>query len=352
VAIVGAGIAGITAAISLSKDGHDVSLFERNIEHGSVGAGILLAPNAVTALESLGVDLVSWGLPLQRLDVEDAAGVTLQSMDLRRLLQGSRPLLSLRRVELHQALLAALPSQVKVTMGATLDDVPRTEVDILIGADGIRSEVRDRLVLKVTLRSGGSTCWRAITVNPGIENAFERWGGVARIGVVPLTKGRIYTYLVLTAQPGSPRRYSIGEIRRHFAHFAPPVPKVLDALQAVQLLHHDLEEMDTVLWGRDNTLLIGDAAHAMTPNLGQGAAMAIEDAVVLPAVLASDSPVAELRSLRQDRVAPIQRDSRRLGQVAHWCSPGAIWFRNLLLRMTPQSVSDQQYLKLICPAGK
>jgi len=87
----------------------------------------------------------------------------------------------------------------------------------------------------------------------------------------------------------------------------------------------------------------------MTPNLGQGAAMAIEDAAVLPEVIASDTPVEALRKIRQDRVAKVQKDSRRLGQMAHMQNPVACWLRNAVVGSMPRSFSEKQYLQLIQP---
>src|SRR5258706_9992552 len=129
----------------------------------------------------------------------------------------------------------------------------------------------------------------------------------------------------------------MASIRRHFQAFADPVPAILDVARDVVLLHHDIEEMEAPVWGQGRTVLIGDAAHAMTPNLGQGAAMAIEDAAVLPEVIASDAPAEALRKIRHDRVAKVLQDSRRLGQMAHMENPVACWLRDTLVRYVPRS---------------
>ena len=106
--------------------------------------------------------------------------------------------------------------------------------------------------------------------------------------------------------------------------------------------------MEAPLWGQGRTVLIGDAAHAMTPNLGQGAAMAIEDAAVLPEVIASDAPAEELRKVRHHRVAKVQH-SCRVGQMGHLKNPIACWLRNGLVRYVPRSFSEKQYIRLIEP---
>ena len=182
-----------------------------------------------------------------------------------------------------------------------------------------------------------------------MDKGFEAWGGAARVGAVPLTRGRLYVYLVLAAPPGIPRQTTVGAIKPHFQQFAEPLPRILDALEGTELLHHDLEELAAPVWGRDRIVLIGDAAHAMTPNLGQGAGMCIEDAAVLPAIVAAPSPARALMTLRHERVARIQKESRRLGQIAHWKSPAAVGLRNALLRHMPASISDGNYRRMIEP---
>ena len=175
------------------------------------------------------------------------------------------------------------------------------------------------------------------------------WGGRARIGVAPLSRDRLYVFLVLDAPHGAPRQTSIAHIRDSFRHFADPVPKILDALEGCELLHLDMEELPAPVWGSGRVVLIGDAAHAMTPNLGQGAAAAIQDAIHLPAVLSSSSPACAMESLRHAHIEWLQKSSRRFGQIAHWQSPVSVWARNLLIRTTPQRLNDHFYLRLIAP---
>jgi len=253
------------------------------------------------------------------------------------------------RHELHTALIAALPADVSIQFNERYSSTSASAHDLLIGADGIRSAVREAALGPISLRYSGTTCWRALAHNPGIEGCFEAWGGASRIGVVPLTRNRLYTYLVLTAPSALPRQTSISAIRNHFERFAAPVPRVLDQLESATLLHHDLEELPSPVWGRDRVVLIGDAAHAMTPNLGQGAGMAIADAAVLPQIVSAPDPAKAIRQLRHKRVAAIHKESRTLGKLAHWSSPSAIWIRNALLRVTPASVSDRNYRRMIEP---
>jgi 2-polyprenyl-6-methoxyphenol hydroxylase-like FAD-dependent oxidoreductase len=347
ITIIGAGIAGITAALALRRAGHAITLLERSSGISPIGAGIILAPNAIRILTGLGVNLSAAGYPLQRLAIRSAQGATLQTIDVARILPGAPSPLAFDRHELHTALIAALPADVSIRFSQPYPGSDLPAHDLLIGADGIRSAVRESTLGAVPLRYSGTTCWRALVTNPGINESFEAWGGASRLGVVPLNRNRLYVFLVRTASRALPRQTSIDSIQQHFESFASPVPAILDALAGAELLHHDLEELSAPLWGRDRTILIGDAAHAMTPNLGQGAGMSIEDAAVLPQIVSASNPPEAIRALRHQRVSQIQKQSRILGQLAHWQSTSAILLRNALFRLTPVAVSDRNYRNLI-----
>jgi len=349
ITIVGAGIAGLTAALVLGRRGHRVLVLERSPTLDPVGAGIVLAPNALRILAALGVRLQPCGEPINRITIRNSDGVVLESTEIHRILPSAGPTLAFHRAELHQALLSALDPGVEVRLGTPLSDCAAADSDLLIGADGIRSTVREQICGTLPLRYSGTTCWRATIANPGIEEGFESWGGKARVGAISLTQGRLYVYLVLSAPPGGQRQTSVDAIRARFAHFAAPVQTIMDALAGVELLHHDLEELHEPVWGAGKVVLIGDAAHAMTPNLGQGAAMGIEDAALLPQALASSNPASRMRALRHKRVWRVQRDSRRFGEMAHWDSPAAIWLRNRLIRWIPQSLADRNYRAVVEP---
>jgi 2-polyprenyl-6-methoxyphenol hydroxylase-like FAD-dependent oxidoreductase len=349
ITIVGAGIGGLTAALALHRSGHRISIMERAAALDPVGAGIVLAANAVRILQTLGVNVEGFGRQLHGGTVRTNSGAVIQRLAFDRFLSSVGQVFAFHRAELHGALLAALPKDVPLQLGCRFDSGARPTGDVLIGADGARSNVRESVCGSIPLRYSGYTCWRAILPNPGVAETVEDWGGDARSGVVPLTGDRIYVFLVLTAPAGTPRQTSIEAIRRHFEKFVDPIPAVLDAAREAELLHHDIEELEAPVWGRGKTVLIGDAAHAMTPNFGQGAAMAIEDAALLPEVVSADAPAEALRTLRHERVSKVQEGSRRFGELAHWTSPVAVWLRNGLLRSLPVRLAEKQYLELIEP---
>lgn len=365
VLVVGGGIGGITAAIALSRAGHRVTLAEKAERFAPVGAGIIMAPNATHALASLGVELSAHAFALPSLDVVRADGTLLQRIDAQRLAGEYGPTWALTRPALHAALLAALPAEVEVLKGCAVGEVndlgahvdvalgaeaPR-RFDLVVGADGLRSAVRERLLGPIALRYSGVTCWRGLTPNPGFTRAIEAWGGEARVGVVPLRDERVYYYLVKSAPRQAPTLAWPEGFREAFGHFRGGVEQFLGGLREAPPLHHDLQELPAPVWGRGRVLLLGDAAHGMTPNQGQGAAMAIEDALALVTALdrGAEGALTRYAEKRHDRVRKVQLDSRRLGEISHWRSPLARAARDGLMRLLPASVGLAQVRRMVAP---
>jgi 2-polyprenyl-6-methoxyphenol hydroxylase-like FAD-dependent oxidoreductase len=195
------------------------------------------------------------------------------------------------------------------------------------------------------------TCWRGLAPNPGFTRAIEAWGGEERVGVVPLRDEQVYFYLVRSAPERAPELAWPEGFRAAFGCFRGGIEDLFAGLREAPPLHHDLCELDAPVWGRGRVLLLGDAAHGMTPNQGQGAAMAIEDALALARALArgAEGALGSYAAQRHDRVRRVQLDSRRLGEIAHWRSPLARAARDRLMQLVPASVGLAHYRRVVDP---
>lgn len=359
--IVGAGIGGLTLAAALRHKGIQAEVVERAAAWGPVGTGIVLGLNAMKVLGRIGLaGAVAWrGLEVGSARVTDARGQTLTALDFRSLPNDAGRAYALHRAALHEALLTGVdPASIRLNttvkaieqndsrVAVQFSDGTRGEFDGVIGADGIRSVVRWLAFGESPLYYSGYTCWRFVALGEfKNSDTWEMWGRGRRFGVVPLGDGKVYCFTTLNAPQNDPtmRNISLQDFQKLFAGFQGPAPELLASLESSnQLLWNDLEEVWLDTWVKGRVALLGDAAHAMTPNMGQGAAMAIEDAYVLAEELAGagELPAALQRyeARRRERVDLIQTRSRRFGVVAQWESSPARSLRNFLVRMTPDSV--------------
>jgi 2-polyprenyl-6-methoxyphenol hydroxylase-like FAD-dependent oxidoreductase len=260
------------------------------------------------------------------------------------------PPITMHRADLHEILVAALPPTVEVRTGADIAEVP-THGDLVVAADGIHSALRTRLAPATRVRQSGQVAWRAIA--PGRIDLRGAGGETLgpdgwRFGLAPVGARGVYWY---AAGPGplrtTPPAAQLADLRDRFAGWHAPIAHLLAATRPDDLLHHELADLDPLPPMRfaGRIALLGDAAHAMTPNLGQGAAQALEDAVTLvievgPATTAAEiaDGLARYEAARRPRVAALVRNSRRAGQL--FGTPGRVTaaVRDLALRAIPTKV--------------
>jgi len=373
IAIIGGGIAGLTAAIALRKLGFRPTIFEAAPEIKALGAGLVLAANAIKALERIGIadKVIPAGQLLDTFSVLDQKGLPITVADSRELSDrfGVNNF-AIHRSELHRILLQSIGDldiftgkrAVWVTQAeesATLgfEDGMQYEADIVLVADGIHSSIRQQLVPNSKPRYAGYTCWRAVIKNPGIElkGSSETWAAAGRFGIVPMKHQQIYWFLCINAPQNDPtmRAVMVDDLAARLKDFHAPIPQILKATRNEQLIHNDIIDLAPVkqfAYGR--VLLLGDSAHATTPNMGQGACQAIEDAAVLLdqwEKMADALPAEIFRAFEQRRLKrthSIINRSWNLGKVAQWTSPIAITLRNGLLRRMPDSVNERQMADL------
>ena len=372
VVVAGAGIGGLTLALALRRRGARVRVFERANHLTAAGAGIALPANGVKALQtlSLGQSVMSSGMVVARAAILDSRGRPLgPEVDLTSVYDSmGAPLVALHRARLHSILLDAAGPDVVTTgrqvasfeqnessVHVLLWDGERIAADLLIGADGLHSIVRAQLVDKEPPAYSGYTSWRGATPGHAVQvpnRTSESWGRGERFGIVPIGFGEIYWFAVANAPPNGRDLDVRGELRERFGSWHEPIASIIDATPADRILRTDICDRAAIeRWHQGRVALLGDAAHPMTPNLGQGAGQAIEDAVVLAECLAAMPTLEEaLTRYEQRRVARangIARASRRLGAMAQWSHPGAAWIRDRAMSLIPASVAVRQARKLI-----
>ncbi|MQS10816.1 FAD-dependent oxidoreductase [Streptomyces kaniharaensis] len=370
--VVGGGIGGLAAAIGLRLAGWDVTVVERVAVLDDAGAGISLHANGMRALATLGVgDAVEAAARRQytggtrtpdgrRLAVMDGAALEREL--------GS-PIVGIPRADLHRILREALPAE-SLVIGAEVTDVATSspsrvrvtygdtalDADLVVAADGINSRLRRRLFPS---HPGpvysGSTVLRAITERPadGLTADFElTWGHGAEFGHIAFPDGRAEWHAVLNAPAGVRYRDPLSEVRRRFAGWHEPIPALLAATRPEAVLHHDVNELVTPLpsYTAGRIALLGDAAHAMVPHLGQGACQALEDAVTLAAAVAGERTVkaalTRYDAARRPRSQTVARDARRAGRMGQQLTnPLAVGLRNAAIRLTPPGAMVRTVLK-------
>ncbi|MBQ1162210.1 FAD-dependent monooxygenase [Streptomyces sp. A73] len=352
VIIVGGGIGGLTAAVAFHQRGWQVEVLERAPEFTEIGAGVSIQPNGLRALDALGLGdrLRSCGPADPPAGIRRANGSWLIRNDIDDLKRRFGQWATVHRAALVDLLRAAVPAQA-LRPGTEVRDVRpdgtvrhggRTyAADLVVGADGVHSATRRSLWPHFPgPRYVGYTTWRFIAPPQPIEGSVETWGRGERFGYAPMPDGRIYCYALANAPIGS--RTQLERLRERFAHWHGLIPALLNTADEGAVLQHDtyeLPELATYVSGK--VAVIGDAAHAMTPNLGQGACQALEDAVTLAAAvdtLGVRAGLEEYDRVRRPRTRMIARRSRQVGAPAHWTSPPLAALRDVALPLLPKGL--------------
>jgi 2-polyprenyl-6-methoxyphenol hydroxylase-like FAD-dependent oxidoreductase len=339
--------------------GIDAAVFERAPELHEVGAGVSLWSNAVTALARLGVRdaVVAAGAPLERTVTMTADGTVLSDVSLCAMARElGQPSICVHRADLQRTLASAV-DPARIHLGATCvgveqdgDGVAARFADgrvergsILIGADGIRSVVREGLWGRGCPRYAGYVAFRGIARGeyPGLPagTALLGLGRGAQLGIVRCAAGRVYWFAGVNAPEGTDAADGSRKERARatFSGWFPLVATAIEATPEDALLVNDIvDRPPSRRWGVGRITLLGDAAHPTTPNLGQGACQALEDAVVLATALRDAGVGADAlrryEATRRRRTAMITRQSWWLGKMLQLESPLAIRARNALLR--------------------
>jgi 2-polyprenyl-6-methoxyphenol hydroxylase-like FAD-dependent oxidoreductase len=354
VLIVGAGIAGLALARALTRQGLAAEIVERETVGRPAGSGLYLPANAVRMLDRLGLgdEVRERAARVTRQHLQDHRGRRLVEIDLGELWGEVGDCLAISRQDLHDVLRGAVGPDA-VRSGATVvgvddgtvtfEDGSTRTYDLVVGADGIGSAVRRSAFGPVVPQFLGQVCWRFIAEGrPEIQDWTARTGSGGRAFLtVQLGDGRVYCYAeAASADPSAPT----DDWRGLFHDFADPVPALLE--QGGQAYFAPLAEIGGSDWTRPRTVLIGDAAHACSPSMAQGGAMALEGAVVLAEILAGqpvEQALATFQARRTDRVAWVLEQNHRRDRARLLPTP----LRNGLLRLAGRKLITANHAPLL-----
>lgn len=359
IAIVGGGIGGVALAAALHRLRLSCVVFEQAEGLRAVGYGLTLQRNAVAALDTIGIGqrVRSQGLSMSSAQIRQPSGRVLAAARV--------DLCAIHRATLLAALAAELPPGT-FHLGTRIESLP--EADLVVAADGLHSRFRASVAPgEPGVRDSGYTAWRGLAARtPEMDAAIaegvvsETWGRGTRFGIVPIDGERIYWFAVAPVQPFHNQHQAHAFLAARFADWHAPVPVLIEATPPEAILESRIvDRLPIARWHRDRLILLGDSAHPMTPNLGQGGCQAIEDAVVLAHLvraaadgrLEPDGLGARYELLRRARVQDIVDQSFAIGRLANHANPMIVAARDLLFRMMPARVQERRLERILTFPG-
>jgi 2-polyprenyl-6-methoxyphenol hydroxylase-like FAD-dependent oxidoreductase len=361
IVIIGGGIGGLAAAAALRREGFEPAVYERAPALLEVGAAIAVWPNAFRVLVRLGL---GEALLARAGRMRSVRWLGRDGREYNRFTfpETGSPAVALHRAELQGALLRSLPpgsvhlgmtfagyEEAGEDLRARFDDGTEVACDLLVGADGLHSRVRARLLDDGEPVYRGYTVWRGVA---RLEHAAllkgtasEVYGEGQRFGIGPVGLGRTGWWATAneplqtaeSAEEHAPKLLSL------FGGWCAPVRELIEATPSETILRNAAHDRPPAArWGEGRVTMLGDAAHPMTPNLGQGGCVAVEDAAVLARCLAkykdAEQALRVYESRRRARAARVVGFSRRYGAFGQWQSRAATALRAGLLSSVPDSV--------------
>lgn len=364
--IVGAGMAGLTLAISLRRQGLNPDIVERQPGWPTHGAGIYLVGNAMRVLGSLQLanEVLQNGSTIRTQTLLNAAGQQLAVIDTESVWAKCGPCVGIRRASLQNILVKALGgagvrfgtsvtalAQQQDSAAVKLSDGSENVYDLVVGADGVRSSIRSHLFGNVQPRFCRQVGWRFLVSCPASITGWTLFAGHRGVFlIIPVGGGQAYCYADAAVDKPleDPLEGRLERLRSRFASYASPVPESLAELQSSEQVHYGaIEDILQEPWSAGSTLLIGDAAHATSPNMASGAAMAFEDALVLSNLVVSGRTVAQTLSdyttQRLNRVRWVHEQTHRRDRIRD-LPP---FVRDLMARLLANKVYKANYAPLV-----
>ncbi|MFA9389307.1 MAG: FAD-dependent monooxygenase [Prolixibacteraceae bacterium] len=369
VTIIGGGIAGLTMALAFEKVDINYHLFEKASVLNEIGAGIWVSSNAMQVYAWLGIadQIQAKGLSLEQIEITDQRFKVLQQTNqnvfVKKLTYAGT---AIHRSVLQRILFDQVPREkielnheasefVQKDNGKTiLQFTNGTSItsDAIVGADGINSPIRNQISPNSTMRDSGQVCWRGISnIEIPVEmrnKSAECWGDQIRFGFSPIGKNQVYWFAVAKNKRVK-ENLSKPEIIALFSNFHPFVHRLIENTEEEAIIFRPLFDLKPMRkWHKGRIILVGDAAHATTPNLGQGAAQGIEDAFYLSQYLKRASSIEEafitFEKNRRPKVNSVVSTSWSMGKLAHIKYGQKL--RNTALRITPGIVMEKRMLQL------
>lgn len=360
VTIIGAGIGGLTTAIALQQKNINFEIFESFSSFKPIGAGIMLANNAMQVYNQLGLydSIAKESSSLFSLNITTKKLKTIFSSPTASP-QNNLQSFAIHRAKLQQILLQQIPTK-KIHLGKKLSHIQQEtpnnyslqfndntthQTNIILGADGINSVVRDNIT-NSQLRDAQQLCWRGIAdfslPQEFKGELYEVWDKQQRFGFVQINPKQIYWY-ALTDKIN----YTLQNFYSLFASYPPIIKNILANTNRNKIIESPLFDLSPIKqWYKDNICLLGDAAHATTPNMGQGACQSIEDALVFADCMSKNNnpqkAFQSYQSRRKAKALQIVNTSWKIGKLSHWSNHASVFLRNLLLRNTPTFITKQQ----------
>jgi 2-polyprenyl-6-methoxyphenol hydroxylase-like FAD-dependent oxidoreductase len=368
ISIIGAGIGGLTTALTLKQKGFPVTLYEGASEIKPVGAGIIIANNAMQVFQKLGLQekIQQAGNRISSMKITDENLKPLSVVDLSVFEQKY----GVHNVAIHrgtlQKILAEAIGNESINLSKRLIDIEKNDdfnlkfddntsvhSDILIGADGIKSIIRNKLFQENTIRNAQQICWRGVCdyslPEQYAHELNEAWGKGKRVGFMNISPQKVYWFALSNQRDVQ----NIDEVNLgdFFKEFHPDIVQMLNATPKEKIIASEITDLKPIQhWHEENVCLIGDAAHATTPNLGQGACQAIEDAYVLGKCISEETDInksfAQYEKIRKKKAHEIVNISWSLGKLAHISNGLGVWLRNKVMSSIPASINKKQTEKI------
>lgn len=338
ITIIGAGIGGLTTAIALKQKGFEVEVFESTPEFKKVGSGINLATNAMLVYKRLGIydtivrnAHISNSMNLRTKNLGFLTAINLTKIEK----EFDTKTVAIHRATLHHILIQHLDDvnihhhkklktlkQSNGKVELSFEDGTTHSTEIVIGADGIHSAVRKSIFNNTTLRDAKQICWRGISkakINPKHKGELnELWSKGKRFGFVHITKNEIYWFALINKKKFINKNIDLQEL---FSDYYPPIKSIIEETPKKDILCNELWDLKPInKWYHNNVCLLGDAAHATTPNMGQGAVQAIESALALSICLEEETSIesafSRYQNIRKEKANYVTQTSWKIGKLA------------------------------------